>query len=341
METFLLDIQTAIKVLEQAAEDTSLLTIHNKTELIAALPGILTTCCPRHSNSSSKTARVASISSSTLDRLSDASIYERSSFVAVDAVDAGEGEDTVKDAKQRTRCRARVWQSGRGGRCTHDVCGDGSNFCKQHAKPLKTAYRCAKCSKWKGEEVMHFTTWEHMGRIDQPRNPLHGFLYPTEEETHQMETFKSVKTTRKTSATKATKKKAPGSKPKVSKPKVSMNQALVSDEDESLTSPAEHQEANDSSNASASDSASDSDSDEDEDSGLELVEGLIKGNMLLVHREEEKFITASTMKEFTFDMLPEPLTEPQEIKYKIDRNGNMVHRATVDTDGSVTWFPVE
>ena len=351
MATFQLTAEVVANVIQQASDEGKL-PIQDQADLL----DWLNACLATHSTPvaikptrSSKTARVPGTADS--EGGDSCCAYEHSSFVEID--EAEEERWMKEHNKTRPRCRARVWQSKRGGRCQHEVCesadGTTTHFCKQHGKALKSAKHCPKCSKWKGEEVTHFATWECMGRVDQARNPLHGFLYTTDAELEEIQRLKGIKTTRKkptksTVADKDTTGKKTDKTDKtdktVKKKTPVMMESLQSDgeSEEDTTAPAPSAENNSDHEDNLSNSESDSD-DDSEDSRLQMVNGMVDGKILLVHLDDDLFYTASTMDTYTIS--GEPRDEPLEIKYRDEDTGDLVHRATLETDGTVSWIPVE
>ena len=348
MATFQINAATALELIQQAAS-RSHIDIQDQEALTAALPEILASCaapCPTPSSKATKSLK------KTADA-SQADLYERSSFVAIDK------EDCI--------CCARVWQSGRGGRCSK-ARADDSDFCKQHGKELKTPQRDAKRSKWKGQEVINTMTWEHMGRIDEPRCPLIPFLYLTEEELAEAERFKSAKQPRKqprkkkpvmnpalesdgegeeevSNKAKAS-KKSDGKKKKKSdegkkksdlgeKKKSDEGKKKKSDEGESNTT-TDQIPQDDIFQEEEEDVFGDNDSEEEEeeeDSEYELINESVDGQLLVVNTEAKRLVYAKDLSEFKSGARKEPV----ELNYDCDDSGETIHIATIETDGSITW----
>ena len=346
MATFQINAATALELIQQAAT-RSHIDIQDQEALTAALPEILASCaapCPTPSSKATKSLKKPADAS-------QADLYERSSFVAIDKADC--------------ICCARVWQSGRGGRCSK-ARAEGSDFCKQHGKELKTPQRDTKRSKWKGQEVINTMTWEHMGRIDEPRCPLIPFLYLTEEELSEAERFKSARQPRKQPRKKKpvmnpalesdgegeeeVSNKAKASKKSDGKKKKKTDEGekkkKKTDEGEKKKKKTDEGESNTTTDQIPQDDIFQEEEDEDvfgdndseeeeeeEDSEYELINESVDGQLLVVNTEAKRLVYAKDLSEFKSGARKEPV----ELNYDCDDSGETIHIATIETDGSITW----
>ena len=87
-------------------------------------------------------------------------------------------------------CCARIWSGGWGGRCSRKTISC-SDYCTQHNKPLPEPKKDPQSSKWEQQDVWTSFAWQHFGRIDQPRCPLHPWKNLTQQEEADIAAFKA------------------------------------------------------------------------------------------------------------------------------------------------------
>lgn len=66
----------------------------------------------------------------------------------------------------KSRCQARVWNNGNGGRCSLPYT-DGSEFCLKHCQ-IKFPTLCQGCVNYFKDNHYHDYVWQHLGRHDGP-----------------------------------------------------------------------------------------------------------------------------------------------------------------------------
>lgn len=72
----------------------------------------------------------------------------------------------AKQYNKRPQCCARVWNNGKGGRCSMPST-NGSEFCLKHCL-IKFPTLCQGCVNFYKENRYHNYVWEHLGRYDDP-----------------------------------------------------------------------------------------------------------------------------------------------------------------------------